>query len=762
MIKFIINPEGEAKDESFSQEILTIGNGKEDGCDLIFPSVQEKHLQIIKENEQYYCINLIHDPFASINQLPFGKKRLAVNDRIEFGDEILKVVELEIQKVNHPDKKSSPVEEQPDPSPPIDELDDAEFDRLLKDLEDEDSKIVAEPPRKKEKPAPIFHQEKKPLPHAEKEPEKEKFQDWKLVIFLMLAICTICSSLLGFTYYWQSTQKADYFEMRVAGAVGDTSMAILFAKLNHISAPKQQWSNPDFINEQLKGVLAPMMDSLATFDQKGNFDRLPYFMRIYTSEDLARFLVIAQPQAGFFPFWSSSDAIVLDSSDMEIRRISNIRDLNRLLVHANPLEEKKGNEISQIIASQPRISLQEIGFNRKQWGFQTPQALSLLRPGAENKVYNAMRYYLLGESVLHKAASVFNSFHGVQDIAKIQDTIDDITDFPQLIFYSSNGVEWAREAQKAIDAFVPEKEIMIGYLKFDPKGVITGSHLLIDNEGINFPFDEIAQGRTDPNLIDPAKTQQLFAMRLRSSQSNISKLENAPYIDHSHPLYHRLKSLSATRERLLLPFKEEIFQTITRQAMQIQPNFDDHMQKKLKKFSSKDMEIRDTMKEQLKELIIEYPSVPMKELIAFTDSTGLSTLFKEAITKIERTESEIKLTEEKADLLLSDIPNSVELESLHENVMEISDMLTLAELPNFETLKKKQAQFQSLVLHQLKKLILDESKQLPKNLTLDHSRSLLIEILISSWVRDQQEFDYFLKEHDELYDESLGVPFHEG
>ncbi|MEC7839626.1 MAG: FHA domain-containing protein [Chlamydiota bacterium] len=87
MIKLTINPEKESKVHTFEKDSIVIGSTKSENSDLDLEgeTLTVDHLKIIKENGKFVIYNTANDPFVTINDSPFGKRRLKNADRILIG-----------------------------------------------------------------------------------------------------------------------------------------------------------------------------------------------------------------------------------------------------------------------------------------------------------------------------------------------------------------------------------------------------------------------------------------------------------------------------------------------------------------------------------------------------------------------------------------------------------------------------------------------------------------------------------------------------
>ncbi len=115
-------------------------------------------------------------------------------------------------------------------------------------------------------------------------------------------------------------------------------MALTYAQMHQLKPLNQNWGDPDFLKDILTKVLPPDYPSLVEQDKQEPFRNCPYMLRVYTSNDLSHFLLIAQPEPNLLQWLISRETILLDSRTMELHKIRDLRALNRLLADPRPLE----------------------------------------------------------------------------------------------------------------------------------------------------------------------------------------------------------------------------------------------------------------------------------------------------------------------------------------------------------------------------------------------------------------------------------------
>ena len=275
---------------------------------------------------------------------------------------------------------------------------------------------------------------------------------WKTFTGVLIVLIFLSTGFAG-GYFFDLRSASSTEESIIAGSVADIAIALTYAQINHITPRKLNWSDPDFIQNNLSRILSPKLNSLVNIDAEGQFKDYPYMLRIYTSSDLSQFLIIAQPAPGIFNWLTHKNALVIDSTSMEIRKLSKLQTLNRLLANPNPLDGSNSIEIANAVNHGVLVPLPSLISDKSNWGFAPPKALALIRPGAENYVYNSPRYYPFSESIMKRAIYLKNHSGSSYDVALLQQEVDEISKLTDIILYSSQGMQMASEAQKALATF---------------------------------------------------------------------------------------------------------------------------------------------------------------------------------------------------------------------------------------------------------------------------------------------------------------------
>lgn len=675
MIKLTLTSSNGDVSKVFDKEELHIGSD-EGTSDFMVPWKKSApfFLKIFVKEGVWYVENVFNDPFLSLNGLPFRKKEIKSGNQLQMGS-----YGLLFEKVDRPVRKAV---------------------------------IVSEPTKE----API-------------EPQKEKkreFLVWsklrRAVWTLFIALIVVASITLGL--YLRASGKSSQEEKQIAGALADIAMALRHARLEQITPQHSNITNPEFLKTHISKVLSPKLNTLTEIDAQGRFIKHPYILRIYSTANLSRFLIIAQPAPNLFHWVMMKGAIVIDSNTMELRKIGDVKLLNRFLAHQDPLEGISGEEISYLLSQGQIMSLPSLAGEKNNWGFTPPSAIGFVRPKAENYIYNAPRYHPFGEAILLRALKIQAAHAISEEVAQFRHDVKALSEFPDLILYSSEGMKTARRGQKALNSIVPEHEFLVGSLKFNQAGIIAACQILMDESRKEIassydilPLDEVDEIlKQDINHFEGAKT------------------------DKNNPVYIRLHDLKIGRKKALVPHVEKIAALLAKHATHAQSDFDKKLDDHLVELSKTDREQEKRVREEIGKLIKSTPEMPMEQMMKFIQATGLEALAQgEERLQAKEPQMDRELFHES----LQEVIEASSIEELEEKTRLLAMSLNLENVQDAQELILYQNKLHEAAIKRIASLVLDpESKISAKErplleATFKHIRS-----------NEGEEREYFLAEFD--------------
>lgn len=805
MIKLTINP-----DTPTSKSIIFIKEKVVIGChaDLTLPEedLQNMHVQIQETEGRFIIINTANDPFATINGDPFGKRTIHNQDLLQIGntrisfegsitteqkpqpenelfdteyalvDVLEKTIEQNKQEVV---KKRNSERERYDWRAELekDEDEDINIEELAKEAqalskdyppifheheEEEEEEAPSSPPTSERNKLTLkdyyLHEFDDELENWQNDKEsnedetKSTSKKWRTYITILLAILLLIA-LVAEAIYITVSGKSNKEEMQASEAVADIAMALAYAQHYHVKPVNQNWSDPEFLKANLSNVLSAKHSTLACIDTHGKFTGCPYILRVYTSGDMSQFVVLAQPVPSLHHWIAPKATIIVDSKAMEMRKITDLKALNRLLFVPNTLDGSNALEISALIKKGELIPLAHLTHKNNRLSFSPPKALAFLRPGAENYIYNAPRYYPFAENLLAKALKLAQNPENSHELSLLRQEIDAISRFPNLVLYSSEGLQTALKEQKALNMIAPNKKFLVAYMRFNDHGSLSNIHLLLDHD-----YSDIALNTKDTPK--PDNTMSTVELDVPLSDSAVLSVPKDPIIsknngskkdiDHSHPLYVELYALLATRYQVLKPISDEMVALLSQDALETTADFKTRFQKLLEDYTEIDAE---QQKRIVKNIIYIYKShseMPVAQFIAYIRAAGLGPLSKQPLKEQAKLLGDRILQRSQVDEQLYHIRTAHHFQDLEQYVREATNMLTLENLPEPETLMLWQNEMRAQVQRKVGEFLFSSQKALPAVTFTEATRTQLSNILKMAWVTDPDEYQFFLTEYDIL------------
>lgn len=559
MIKLTLQTGLEPKVLTFYKTEIVIGSAQTADLSLPEEPLEAIHLKIMEQDGCFIAINCANDPFVTINNCPFRKKTLKQHDAIQIGHTI---VQFEGEPAIVPKPLQQPFND--------------DVDALFREVENLNISVSMplEPSIKEEEP-----------PQPESRPVSPLFKSRRFLSMLCLTI-VLSISLSALMFYVKVRNQSQKETIVAAESIADVAIALAYAQINHIKPKGQAWIDAEFLKNNLAPVLSPGYPSFANIDTQGQFLNCPYILRIYANNDLSQFLVLAQPEPSMLQWLVPKATIAIDSKNMELHSIEDLKDLNRLLVNVNMFDDTNANDIFHLVQQSEVISLASLGTKK---GFAPPSALAFVHPGAENYVYNAPRYYHFGETLLKKAIALYKTDPESPDIARLQEEVTALARYPYFVLYSSQGIEKALQAHQALAYIVPDRPFLAGYLTFNSNGLIANSQLLFEGDD--------------------------------TSKMTIASAEQA---EIDHPIVRQLKTLSKERKKALQEISDPMIDLLNQRNQNHEVVFSDPFSKLVLKYRKTDREHCERLTQCLKQLPEEYPSLTAAELDQYIRAAGLN------------------------------------------------------------------------------------------------------------------------------------------
>lgn len=780
MIRLTLNAHSDSEIHLFNKSTILIGTDAPH-VDLVLPGsdIQPIHLKIVEQKGLYHLINLANDPFVSVNGHPFGKKLLNSGDNIILSQTTLLFETLgtpinnECEQENG--KDSTPTSEDQNQNsdasalitsiaPPFsfsfeqevealneEELQNAPLNTYLNGFESTKeagatSSTVAEKKEiERKKPTSLKDDYLRDLdddnqanrPFAQQGEPSHLYQAWKWILVFIFSLLAISGSV-GSIIYFTVSDKAEAQETKAAQGVADVSMALIHAQLNYLKPHNHNWSDVDFLKNNLQAILPDSPSFASQIDAQGQFNCCPYSLRIYTSSDLSHFLLIAQPAPSLLNWLIPQSLIVVDSHLMELRILKDVRGLNRLLANPDPLDGSNGKEITSLIKQEGLIRLATLANDSNHQDFAPPKNLAWLRPGAENLIYNAPRYYRLGHHIIQKSMSLSTSKGSSQEVSALKQDIENLTSFNNFVVYSDQGKKSAVIVRQGLTLFAPSDKLLFGYLLFNAQGRIHQVYLLKDEDEMR-----------EPSLVNDVKDKELIALQtfseIESQEETSKKNQKNSIVDTNHPIYIQLQSLVLARENELKPLANALANLVNQDMQNPRGQFQVEFQNLSHTYLMANAKHKQTIKETLDNLYHQYENIPINEFLAFIKALNLEQL-------IQHEDQSFSIVDENCqqnmELLLAYIESSKSLVELDNFIHIASSWLNFDYIKDPQELMKYQNLLRNQLLEQLEKYLLSQKKH---SLVKADDREILQQILSQERLIKPEERDFFLEEFDEIF-----------
>lgn len=564
------------------------------------------------------------------------------------------------------------------------------------------------------------------------------YQAWKWVLLFIFSLITI-ATIAGTIIYFSVSDKSEAQETKVAQGIADIAMALTHAQLSNLIPPNQNWADVDFLKSNLQAILTDTPSYAAQIDAQGQFNCCPYSLRIYTSNNLSHFLLIAQPDPGVLYWLIPQSIIVLDSQLMELRTLKDVRSLNRLLANRDPLDGINGKEITNLIKQGNLVRLSTLANETGQISFAPPKNLAWVRPGAENLIYNAPRYYRLGQTLMQKALSLSTSKGSSQEVAALKQAVENFAWLNHLILYSDQGKKSALLTRQGFSMFAPSNKLLFGYLSFNAQGKIYQVNLLKDDDELK-----------DTALVNMPKDNEIIAFQSPQEMENkeeASRLKNEERltVDRNHPIYIQLQVLVTARENELKPLISSLFALFNQELQTPRFQFQAEFQNLSQLYLIADTKHKQALKEALDTLYHQYEEMPVNQFLAFAKELRLDQLMQHKDHSLTLVSQDCQ---QNIETILTHVEKSQSLAELDNLINIACTWLSFDYIKDPHELIKYQNLLRNQLLQQLEQHLL--SKKHFANLKRE-DREILEHLLNQERLIKPEERDFFLGEFEELF-----------
>jgi hypothetical protein len=788
MIRLTLNAKTDPEIHLFNKPIISLGSDPA-AVDLILSgiAIAPIHLKIIEQDGFRIIINLTNDPFVSVNGTPFGKKLLNSGDVIIVHETIILFEKLitagssnslnpqeptalpltensTVSKKHQSQPLSPPFQTSSFPLPFEDEITslmESDFEKNYSDLSAKEEPLLNEelnsttdPIQKNSKKALHANQAKKSLKddylqHLEEgQPSQEMMENdpnerthlyyaWKwILVFIFSLISTVV--VLGVIVYLNVNDKSEAQETKAAQAVADIAMALTYAEINQLKPQNQNWADADFLKAILQGILPNTPSYASQIDAQGQFNLCAYSLRIYTNSDLSHFLLIAQPAHSFLQWFVPKKVIVVDSKLMELRTLNDVKSLNRLLASPDPLEGLNGNEILELVKQGTLIRLPRLANYAGNFDFAPPKNLAWILPQAENLIYNAPRYWRLGKNLVDEALNLSTSRGSSQEVAKLKSNVEAFAHLPHLVLYSDQGKKSALHTKEGLMMFAPTDNFLFGFVGFNAQGKINQSTLLKDDD----VKETIIATSIKGGDVNRNSSEELAYESAPLDLTKNHHQADRRGVDHNHPIFIQLQSVSIARENELKPLVSALFSLVNHELQSPDPQFQIEFQHLSHSFLMLDAKQKEIVKENIDYLFHKYDDIPIDQFIGFLKELNLQHL-------IQQDEDTISLIDENCQQNMGSMISQIEKTT---SLIELDNLIHIASTwLNFDYIKDPQEliafrnKLRNQLLVQLEKFILCPDKHLSFKAD---DRPILEHILYQERLVKPEEREFLISEFE--------------
>lgn len=725
----------------FDKATLLMGNDSSlVDLDLGTASSYPIHFKIVCKDNSTEIINEANDPFATLNQNPFGKAIIHSGDTLNTEGFSLLFEEIHTQSAHslpqNSDKEVSPHSTQQ--AKPLVSRFTLPFEGEIVPFSEEEWKTFQTNPLFLDKNLSIELNRKSSLkddylkslddessqeinkPVFDNKEPSHLIQAWKWILLFIFSLFALFGAV-GTVIYYSMSDKAEAQETKALQGTADIAMALTYAHINQIKPNNHNLSDSEFLKTNLQALLFPTTPSYAlSIDSQGQFNSFPYTLRIYTSSDLSHFVLITQPAPSLLNWLFPPSLIAVDSHLMELHAIKDVGTLNRLLDNPDPLEGNNGQELTELIEEGKLITLESLAIDSGTDSFAPPDAISLIYPQAANRLCNAPRYYKMGQHVLSHAIDLCLSKNSCQSLNDLNQKIEHCAHLTPWIIYSDQGEEEALMARRGLNIFSPHEGFLFGYLLFDAHTSRIKSACLLPQE-----CDE--NGTHDHAEI----AMEEIPNEEKKEAEELKTPDDPPY--QNHPIYIHLHEHLSLREKELSPLVQCLTKLIEDNLSAPLPSFESEFEPLAKDLLMMHRKHDELLNKQLDFLYKQYPNTSPEELTEI-----LNVLNIHLLQKVVFNPQESDLNHE-IELLLKTLDQTQSMIDLNTLVEKLDEKLTPDYMEDLSHTLKYQETLRNILLDKLEKFLEDPHTHL--SFTFEEKEALMNILAHEKFImEDEKEF----------------------
>jgi hypothetical protein len=328
------------------------------------------------------------------------------------------------------------------------------------------------------------------------------------------------------------------------------------------------------------------------------------------------------------------------------------------------------------------------------------------------------------------------------EILLLKQEIEALSRYPNLIMYSSQGMQAAIQAQKALSLFEPDAQFLIAYLQYNSQGAVQSSHLLMDNGNNDQPLSEERLALSDKETAKP----ELSANSLGNYDLSQSDIAN--------PLFFQLSALAAARQQVLKPISQEILEVLEAENHAPQKDFHRRYLVLSKKYLDTVDESQTRIIKGIAALYKEYASMPLADFMHYIQSVGLEDFARESLKEQLDQQNPQPITSEAITQQIQKISAATDLNELEEEIIRSVGLVKLDHLPDPNQVIALQNSVKTAATERVEKFLFSPHSTLKPEALDKENRERLLRLLKAAWIRDEAEVEYYLSEFDLLMEKN--------
>ena len=579
--------------------------------------------------------------------------------------------------------------------------------------------------------------------HLEVNPQNsEPFLSKKLIAVASLLI--MVGSLVAFLTVTRIQNGHAKEELMAARGLADVAMALSHAELQNQIPYHHQWSDPDFIHENLASVLSSKYLAINDASSSNGFVGDSYHLRVFVQQSPFQFVLLAEPKNSWSQLIAPKAGFLINSETMQVRREQSTQSWEKTFRNQTYSSLKEKNTLEKLVNNSSVVRLSYLNNQSMTAGFTAPRDLVYLLPHGEATIYNAPRYYRFTEPLFDQILKFPTEELSEHEKAVATYQVHALSRFPHLVLYTTRGADAVKQALGVFEDQLPEgQKLLLGYVTLDEQsGLVANADLLIEESTLAL-LEKMAQSKGSGSLPEQGEEQQ------------------NQILDTTHPLFITLMELSNQRRDDLKAISQQIVTLLNYHDQKESKGFYEIHHSLIEQYDTTSKSYQVKISRVLQNLYDDYvtgnPDEYLPLYLASVKATELELLLPEGIRESaasalgsDSSPMEIDQLALTFDQLLTKVDESVDLAKLSETVRAATNWLSDKGSRDSDEGISRQRQLKAEVLKKLGQFLLAPNTTLAKKNFQEHNRELLADILNRAQVNEAEERKFYLQEFDLL------------